>query len=62
VPFVHEAELVVGNDADRDALGAAVTEALCGRCDHNGACRWPHNNAVAGDAGSTQIRTLFVAH
>jgi hypothetical protein len=61
-PFVHAATLTAGNHADPDALGGAVTEALCGRSDHEGPCRWPHNNAVASGAGSTQIRIVFIAH
>jgi hypothetical protein len=62
VPLVHEATLVGGKLADPAALGGAVTEALCGRCDHEGSCRWPHNNAAASDAGSVRIRTVFMAH
>ena len=31
--------------------------ALCGSVDHEGRCRWPHNNAIAGD----RFRTVYVA-
>lgn len=43
-------------DADPRAVGAAVTVALCGHWEHDGPCRWPHNNEVAGRL----FRTLFV--
>jgi hypothetical protein len=59
--FVHEAELRLEPGTDPGAVGAAVTTALCGHWEHEGPCRWPHNNAIdAGDAAAG-FRTLFVA-
>jgi hemoglobin len=54
--WVHEAEVEVEADADPRAVGAAVTVALCGHWEHEGPCRWPHNNAIDGRL----FRTLFV--
>ncbi len=57
-----EAELVLADDTDPAAPGAAVTVALCGHWEHEGPCRWPHNNAIAtGGGGTARFRTLFVA-
>ena len=54
--YVHEATIAFNADVDPRAVGAAVTVALCGHWEHEGPCRWPHNNEVAGDC----FRTLFV--
>ncbi|HUR34612.1 MAG TPA: hypothetical protein VM032_12505 [Vicinamibacterales bacterium] len=54
--FVHEAELRLADDVDPRAVGAAVTVALCGHWEHDGPCRWPHQNEV----GDGLFRTLFV--
>ena len=60
--FVQEAELLLADDTDPAAPGAAVTVALCGYWEHEGPCRWPHNNAIAAERGTTaRFRTLFVA-
>ena len=60
--FVQEAELLLADDTDRRAPGAAVTVALCGYWEHEGPCRWPHNNAItAAGGGTARFRTLFVA-
>jgi hypothetical protein len=50
--FAHvaSARLELGDGADRRAPGGAVTRALCGSWDHDGACRWPHRTEV-DDAG-----------
>lgn len=53
---MHEAEVVLAADTDPRAIGGAVTVALCGHWDHEGPCRWPHNNEIAG----RRFRTLFV--
>ena len=56
---VHAATLVLEPDADERAPGAAVTVALCGHWDHEGACRWPHHSAVAARDGQTiTVRTV----
>src|SRR3712207_2023776 len=55
--FVLEAALELRDGVDPAAVGAAVTAELCGHWEHDGPCRWPHNNAI--DAGV--FRTVFVA-
>ena len=59
--FVHEAELDLGAGVDERDPGAAVTVALCGHYEHEGGCRWPHNNAIALDGSRGVLRTVFVA-
>ena len=59
--YVVEAELALGEDIDPAAVGAAVTVELCGQCDHEGPCRWPHNNAIDAAHAPARFRTLFVA-
>ena len=34
---------VVALSGDANALGGAVTTALCGHWEHDGPCRWPHH-------------------
>lgn len=71
--YVHEAEIELDATVDPRAVGAAVTVALCGHWEHEGPCRWPHNNAISelqssdlrvriGDSGLQvdRFRTLFV--
>ncbi|MDX6718420.1 MAG: hypothetical protein QOJ63_674 [Solirubrobacteraceae bacterium] len=38
-----------------------MTVELCGRVDHEGPCRWPHNGAIDTGGESARFRTLFVA-
>ncbi|MDQ3865996.1 MAG: hypothetical protein M3304_04105 [Actinomycetota bacterium] len=59
--FVHEAELRLDEGADDREPGAAVTVALCGHWEHEGACRWPHNNALDVESTPVRFRTVFVA-
>jgi hypothetical protein len=59
--FVHEAELRLEPETDPAAVGAAVTTELCGHWEHEGPCRWPHNNAIDADEEAAGFRTLFVA-
>jgi hypothetical protein len=59
--YVVEAELVLGGGLDPAAVGAAVTVALCGQWEHEGACRWPHNSAIDDTLDPPLFRTLFVA-
>jgi len=61
VAFVHEAELRLDAGSDPDAVGAAVTVALCGHWEHEGPCRWPHNNAIEPLGSGAIFRTIFVA-
>lgn len=54
--FVYEAAVELSAASDPRAVGAAVTVALCGHWEHDGPCRWPHNNDLAGRS----FRTLYV--
>ena len=58
---MHQAELLLDEDTDPAAPGAAVTVALCGHWEHEGPCRWPHSNAIDADRAPARFRTLFVA-
>jgi hypothetical protein len=62
VAFAHEAELRLHDGIDPAAVGAAVTTALCGHWEHEGPCRWPHNNDIELDESVAFFRTIFVAH
>jgi pyrimidine deaminase RibD-like protein len=55
--YVHQAEVMLAESTDPAAVGAMVTVALCGHWQHEGPCRWPHNNQIDG----RQFRTIFVA-
>ena len=59
--FVTEAEIRLAADSDPAAVGAAVTVALCGHWEHDGPCRWPHNNAIRAGREPASFRTVFVA-
>ena len=58
---MHQAELLLRDGTDPAAPGASVTVALCGDWEHEGPCRWPHNNAIMVDSVPARFRTLFVA-
>ena len=58
--FVHEAELQLDAGTDPAAVGAVVTTALCGHWEHEGPCRWPHNNHIDLVDRAAYFRTLFV--
>ena len=60
-PYVHEAVISLPDDTDPHAVGAAVTAELCGAVEHNGPCRWPHNNAIVPRDEVTMFRTVFIA-
>jgi hypothetical protein len=61
-PFVHLAALTLGGDRDAAAPGGAVTTALCGHWEHEGACRWPHLTTTGSrGAGAIMVRTIFAA-
>ncbi len=51
----------MADGTDPAAVGAAVTTALCGHWDHDGPCRWPHNNAIDMNHSPARFRTLGVA-
>lgn len=59
--FVHEAGLRLESATDPGAPGAAVTTALCGHWEHEGPCRWPHNNEISATGPVAVFRTLFAA-
>ena len=45
---------------DSRAPGGAVTVALCGHWDHEGACRWPHLSTIEeGDDGTYRLTVEF---
>jgi hypothetical protein len=60
-PHVHTAMIRLTPGADPAAVGAAVTVELCGHWEHEGPCRWPHNNAIEDVAPVAAFRTVFVA-
>jgi hypothetical protein len=59
--YVHEAELRLEGEVDPASVGAAVTTSLCGHWEHDGPCRWPHNNEIDAAQAVARFRTLFVA-
>ena len=55
---VLSADCVLEPGGDVRALGGAVTVALCGHWEHDGACRWPHLTVTEpGDDGVVRVRT-----
>jgi hypothetical protein len=60
-PHVREAILELARDVDPAEVGAAVTAELCGHWEHEGPCRWPHNNCIEPDSAPARFRTLFIA-
>jgi hypothetical protein len=60
-PYVHEAAVSLQEGTDPAAVGAAVTTELCGAAEHDGPCRWPHNNAIDLGEDIAAFRTVFVA-
>jgi hypothetical protein len=58
---VQEARLRLASGTDPAAPGGAVTTELCGHWEHEGPCRWPHNNEIEVTEGTAVFRTLFVA-
>lgn len=54
--LAHEATVELADGVDPQAVGAAVTIALCGHWQHEGSCRWPHHNELVDG----RVRTLFV--
>jgi hypothetical protein len=60
-PHAHEAILRLEDGTDPAAVGAAVTVALCGHWEHEGPCRWPHNNEIDAERAPARFRTVFLA-
>ncbi|ADP79508.1 hypothetical protein [Pseudofrankia inefficax] len=60
--FVYEAWVRLAAGADSRALGGAVTVALCGHWEHEGACTWPHNVRVGEHVdGMLAVRVVAVS-
>ena len=58
--FTHEAELALSGSSTPGAPGGAVTMALCGHWEHEGACTWPHHTSVvSGTPGTVTVRVVF---
>ena len=58
--YAHEALLELSPGADADAVGAAVTVALCGSVQHEPPCPLaPHETVTTRDGDRTRTRTLF---
>ncbi len=59
--YQHEAAISLKAGTDPGAVGAAVTRELCAAVEHDGLCRWPHNNAIDPSGDTASFRTLFIA-
>jgi hypothetical protein len=60
--YAHEALVEMSATADPDAIGAAVTVALCGEWMHEPPCPLaPHHTQAARTEDRVRVRTLFVA-
>ena len=59
--IVIESTLEFADAVDRRAPGGVVTTALCGHWEHDGQCRWPHNNRLVGlDSSTAVVRTVAI--
>jgi hypothetical protein len=60
--YAHEARVRMGTGGDPQAVGAAVTVALCGQWDHEPPCPLaPHHTAAQRIGDEVAVRTLFAA-
>ena len=59
-PLQHRYQCILRLEPDADirAPGGAITVALCGHWEHEGACRWPHFSSIEVIEG--QYYTLIV--
>ena len=58
--YAHDAVVRMGPTDDPDAIGAAVTVALCGHWEHDPPCPLaPHATRAERNGGQVQVRTLF---
>jgi hypothetical protein len=55
-----DVDLELHSGTDPRAPGAAVTVALCGHWEHEGACRWPHNNRIDDSRVPARLRTVAI--
>ena len=60
--YAHEARVRMGPDRDPQAIGAAVTVALCGHWEHDPPCPLaPHHTQAERIGDEVAVRTLFAA-
>ncbi|MET9735752.1 hypothetical protein ABZZ79_35545 [Streptomyces sp. NPDC006458] len=60
--FVHDAVVLMAEDDDVRAPGAAVTVALCGHWEHEPPCPLaPHHTTAERDGDEVRLRILFAA-
>jgi hypothetical protein len=52
--------LSLGAGTDPRAPGGEVTVALCGHWEHDGPCRWPHNNRIDSGSAPARLRTVVI--
>jgi hypothetical protein len=58
--YAHDATVRMDQTDDPDAVGAAVTVALCGHWQHDPPCPLaPHHTSVEREAENIQVRILF---
>jgi hypothetical protein len=58
--YAHDGVVLMGLSDDPDAIGAAVTVALCGQVDHGPPCPLaPHHTGAERSADQVRVRTLF---
>jgi hypothetical protein len=58
--YAHEARVQMGADGDPQAIGAAVTVALCGHWEHEPPCPLaPHHTRAERVGDEVAVRTLF---
>ena len=56
----QHADVEFAPDADSRAPGGAVTVALCGSWQHDGACRWPHHTSVDPSVTPSPLRVVYI--
>jgi hypothetical protein len=58
--FAHDATVTIAPGGDVDALGAAITVALCGHWEHDPPCPLaPHHTRAKMTGDVVRVRTLF---
>lgn len=60
--FVHDAVVIMEDDGDERAPGAAITVALCGHWEHEPPCPLaPHRTDAQRSGDEVRLRVLFAA-
>ena len=59
-PLAVDVDLALKDSTDPRAPGGEITVALCGHWEHEGPCRWPHNNRIATDASPAHVRSVII--